>query len=99
MDDIRTALEHGEDRITDLHVWQVGPDHHAAIVAISLLPAPRTPSDYKARLSAPQEKPSPCECVKVQQPERTSRRRRVRRLLSSPVKDISAGGLDFSSTI
>ncbi len=49
-EDIRTALERGEDRITDLHVWQVGPGHHAAIVSIAS-PAPQAPADYKARLA------------------------------------------------
>ncbi|UWU35599.1 CDF family Co(II)/Ni(II) efflux transporter DmeF [Rhizobium sophoriradicis] len=49
--DIREAIETEEDRITDLHVWQVGPGHHAAIVAI-LTPEPRDPAFYKARLSA-----------------------------------------------
>lgn len=50
VDDIRTALERGEDRITDLHVWQIGPGHHAAIVSIAS-PQPETPADYKARLA------------------------------------------------
>ncbi|MBY4607824.1 CDF family Co(II)/Ni(II) efflux transporter DmeF [Rhizobium sp. 9T] len=49
--DIREAIETEEDRITDLHVWQVGPGHHAAIVAV-LTPEPRDPAFYKARLSA-----------------------------------------------
>ena len=49
--DIREAIETEEDRITDLHVWQVGPGHHAAIVAV-LTSAPRDPAFYKARLSA-----------------------------------------------
>ncbi|UDF32231.1 UNVERIFIED_ORG: CDF family Co(II)/Ni(II) efflux transporter DmeF (plasmid) [Roseateles sp. XES5] len=48
--DIRAALERGEERITDLHVWQVGPGHHAAIVSIAS-PQPKAPSDYKARLA------------------------------------------------
>lgn len=49
--DIREAIETEEDRITDLHVWQVGPGHHAAIVAV-LTSEPRDPAFYKARLSA-----------------------------------------------
>ncbi|MCF4166010.1 CDF family Co(II)/Ni(II) efflux transporter DmeF [Zavarzinia compransoris] len=49
--DIRKAIETEADRITDLHVWQIGPGHHAAIVAL-VSSAPREPSDYKARLSA-----------------------------------------------
>jgi cation diffusion facilitator family transporter len=33
-DDIRNRLETGGDRISDLHVWQVGPGHQAAIISI-----------------------------------------------------------------
>lgn len=47
--EIRAAIETGADKITDLHVWQVGPGHYAAIVALSS-PAPREPSHYKAQL-------------------------------------------------
>lgn len=50
VDGIRTALEHGQERITDLHVWQVGPGHHAAIVSI-VSPEPKAPAIYKARLA------------------------------------------------
>ena len=32
---IRGAIETGHESITDLHVWQVGPGHHAAIVSLS----------------------------------------------------------------
>lgn len=49
-EEIREAIETGEDRITDLHVWQVGPGHHAAIVAVAT-PVSRDPSFYKARLA------------------------------------------------
>lgn len=49
-DEIREAIETGEDRITDLHVWQVGPGHHAAIVAVAT-PVSRDPAFYKARLA------------------------------------------------
>ncbi|TIX89796.1 CDF family Co(II)/Ni(II) efflux transporter DmeF [Rhizobium sp. P44RR-XXIV] len=49
-DEIREAIETGEDRITDLHVWQVGPGHHAAIVAVAT-PMSRDPAFYKARLA------------------------------------------------
>lgn len=44
--EIREAVEVGDDQITDLHVWQVGPGHHATIVAIAS-PAPQEPSFYK----------------------------------------------------
>ncbi len=47
--EIRQALERDGDRITDLHVWQVGPGHHAAIVALAST-APAAPADYKALL-------------------------------------------------
>ncbi|XSC44807.1 CDF family Co(II)/Ni(II) efflux transporter DmeF [Bradyrhizobium sp. RDT10] len=47
--DIRKVLESSNDTITDLHVWQVGPGQHAAIIAIVTASA-STPSDYKARL-------------------------------------------------
>ena len=32
---IRSIVEAEGDKITDLHVWQLGPGHHAAIVAVS----------------------------------------------------------------
>lgn len=47
---VRRALETGDDRIADLHVWQVGPGHHAAIVSI-LSRTPLSPSAYKAKLA------------------------------------------------
>ncbi|ANK84891.1 MULTISPECIES: CDF family Co(II)/Ni(II) efflux transporter DmeF [unclassified Rhizobium] len=52
--EIRRAIETEEDRITDLHVWQVGPGHHAAIVAV-VTSQPRDPAFYKGRLSALEE--------------------------------------------
>ncbi|MBY5358499.1 CDF family Co(II)/Ni(II) efflux transporter DmeF [Rhizobium leguminosarum] len=52
--EIRGAIETADDRITDLHVWQVGPGHHAAIVAV-LTSKPRDPAFYKGRLSALEE--------------------------------------------
>jgi Co/Zn/Cd efflux system component len=48
--EIREALEGGDDRITDLLVWQVGPGHHAAIISVAT-PAPKEPSVYKERLA------------------------------------------------
>ncbi|OLP57111.1 cation transporter [Rhizobium rhizosphaerae] len=47
---IRRRLDCDGARITDLHVWQVGPGHHAAIIALSS-PAPEPPASYKARLA------------------------------------------------
>jgi cation diffusion facilitator family transporter len=49
--EIRAKVETAEDHITDLHVWQVGPGHHAAIVAVATS-APRAPSFYKDKLSS-----------------------------------------------
>jgi cation diffusion facilitator family transporter len=47
---IRRRVEQTGDRLTDLHVWQVGPGHNAAILSI-LCDDPRDPSIYKARLA------------------------------------------------
>lgn len=49
--EIRERVETDADRITDLHVWQVGPGHHAAIIAISAR-QPHAPAFYKAKLQA-----------------------------------------------
>ncbi|WP_105441177.1 CDF family Co(II)/Ni(II) efflux transporter DmeF [Neorhizobium sp. T25_13] len=46
---IRRTVETEEDRISDLHVWQLGPGHHAAIVAL-VTPKPQAPSFYKDKL-------------------------------------------------
>jgi len=47
---IRQRLETEGDRITDMHLWQVGPGHRAAVVSI-LSDHPLAPSAYKRRLS------------------------------------------------
>ena len=47
---IRGRLEQGDDRIADLHVWRVGPGHHAAIVSL-VSDAPLPVEAYKDRLS------------------------------------------------
>jgi cation diffusion facilitator family transporter len=49
-DEIRGAIETSGDRITDLHVWQLGPGFHGAIVSIRSA-TPREPSVYRARLA------------------------------------------------
>ncbi|QPB20648.1 CDF family Co(II)/Ni(II) efflux transporter DmeF [Rhizobium sp. 007] len=49
--EIRKVIETGSDRITDLHVWQLGPGHHAAIVAVATS-EPREPAFYKAKLES-----------------------------------------------
>ena len=40
----------GDDRIADLHVWRVGPGHHAAIVSL-VSDSPLPVDDYKMRLA------------------------------------------------
>jgi cation diffusion facilitator family transporter len=47
---IRERLETGSDRISDLHLWQVGPGHHAAIVSI-VADTPEPPQAYKSKLA------------------------------------------------
>jgi cation diffusion facilitator family transporter len=47
---IRSIIEEAGDKITDLHVWQLGPGHHAAIVAVST-ESKRSPADYREWLA------------------------------------------------
>ncbi|MGQ0581970.1 MAG: CDF family Co(II)/Ni(II) efflux transporter DmeF [Reyranella sp.] len=47
---IRERLEAGHDSIADLHVWRLGPGHHAAIVSL-VSDAPEPVDAYKARLA------------------------------------------------
>jgi cation diffusion facilitator family transporter len=47
---IRRHLEVGGDKITDLHLWQVGPGHRAAVVSL-ISDHPLAPSAYKRRLT------------------------------------------------
>jgi len=49
-EEIREALEKEGDRITDLHVWQLGPGHHGAIVSLRSA-APHEPSVYREKLA------------------------------------------------
>lgn len=46
---IRDRLETKGDRVTDLHVWQVGPGHRAAVISV-VSDQPLAPADYKDRL-------------------------------------------------
>jgi cation diffusion facilitator family transporter len=46
---MRARLEIGDERVTDLHLWRVGPGHYAAIVALVSDEA-LAPEAYKARL-------------------------------------------------
>ena len=47
---IRARLETRGDRVTDLHLWQLGPGHRAAVVSL-VSDDPLPPSRYKRRLS------------------------------------------------
>lgn len=47
---IRARLENDADRVTDLHLWQLGPGHWAAVVSL-LSSDPKAPDVYKARVS------------------------------------------------
>ncbi len=46
---IRARIERGGDRITDLHLWQLGPGH-AALMASVVSDRPLAPAVYKQRL-------------------------------------------------
>ena len=46
---IRKRIEIGGDKVSDLHLWQVGPGHAAVIVSV-VSDAPQPPSAYKQRL-------------------------------------------------
>lgn len=48
--EIRSRLAAEGERILDLHLWQLGPDHHAAIVVIAA-DDPRPAETYRARLA------------------------------------------------
>jgi Co/Zn/Cd efflux system component len=47
---IKEMLELNGDRVTDLHLWRVGPGH-SALVASVVSDDPQDPSIYKARLN------------------------------------------------
>lgn len=46
---IRERIETRGDRVTDLHLWQVGPGHRAAIISV-ISDNPLPPKTYKRRL-------------------------------------------------
>jgi cation diffusion facilitator family transporter len=48
--EIRETIETGSERITDLHIWQLGPGHHGAIVAL-VSDEPKAPSYYREKLA------------------------------------------------
>jgi cation diffusion facilitator family transporter len=47
---IRVRLETRGDRVTDMHLWQLGPGHRAAVISL-VSDNPLPPSDYKSRLA------------------------------------------------
>jgi cation diffusion facilitator family transporter len=47
---IKLLLEQGSDRVSDLHLWRVGPGHLAAVISL-VTDEPRPPGIYKRRLS------------------------------------------------
>ena len=47
---IRSIIEEAGDKISDLHVWQLGPGHHAAIVAV-ITESDTAPAVYRERLA------------------------------------------------
>jgi cation diffusion facilitator family transporter len=47
---VREQIEIGEDRVTDLHLWRLGPGHAGLIVSV-VSDAPQSPDVYKQRLS------------------------------------------------
>ena len=47
---IALRLEQGSDRVSDLHLWRLGPGHLAAVISI-VTHNPRSPEQYKRRLS------------------------------------------------
>jgi cation diffusion facilitator family transporter len=47
---ITLRLEQGSDKVSDLHLWRVGPGHLAAVISI-VSHDPRPPEQYKRRLS------------------------------------------------
>ena len=54
-EEVRAAIEGDADnRLSDLHLWQVGPGHWGAIVAI-VTHAPREPAHYKGLLAGVHE--------------------------------------------
>lgn len=53
-EEIREAIEDGDARIADLHVWQVGPGKYAAIISL-IAAKPVEPSAYAARVTVHEE--------------------------------------------
>jgi cation diffusion facilitator family transporter len=49
-DNLRRTIESGGDKITDLHLWRLGPGHLGAIVSVCT-EEPRGPDYYRAKLA------------------------------------------------
>lgn len=49
-DRMRARIEATGARITDLHLWRVGPGHNAAVISLAAT-EPRTPDQYRATLA------------------------------------------------
>lgn len=49
-DEVRQRLSAGGERVLDLHLWRLGPGHHAVIAVIAADP-PGQPEAYRARLA------------------------------------------------
>ncbi len=49
--DIRHAVECGDTRVSDLHIWSIGPNLHAAIAAV-VTHHPQPPGHYRDRIQA-----------------------------------------------
>ena len=47
---VAVRLEQGSDRVSDLHLWRLGPGHLAAVISL-VTHDPRSPEQYKRRLS------------------------------------------------
>jgi cation diffusion facilitator family transporter len=47
---VRQRLEAPGDAVTDLHLWQLGPGHRAAVISVATK-VPEPPASYKARLA------------------------------------------------
>ncbi|HLI98484.1 MAG TPA: CDF family Co(II)/Ni(II) efflux transporter DmeF [Bradyrhizobium sp.] len=47
---IRAAIENDGDRVTDLHLWRLGPGHLGAIVSV-VTSSRQEPADYRRRLA------------------------------------------------
>ena len=52
--EVRVAIESEHDEIIDLHVWQLGPGHHGAIISI-LSADPKPVTEYRKRLESVHE--------------------------------------------